>query len=74
MTQHQVAMATGLPQGTISYIERLKRGRAPNLDHARLIAAALGVTVDEIFPPAATKTSSVDRKTSQEAVQAAETA
>lgn len=48
-TQEELAHAAGLPSSTI---RRLENGGTPQLTTAAKIAAALGVTLAELFPPA----------------------
>lgn len=44
--QEQLAERSGVPQGTIS---RIERGQTPNSGHALRLARALGSTVEDLF-------------------------
>jgi putative transcriptional regulator len=46
LDQEQLAERSGVPQGTIS---RIERGQTPNSGHALRLARALGSTVEELF-------------------------
>lgn len=51
MSQAQVARSAGLNERTIRLVEQGKR--VPKIATARALAAALGITVDELVPPEA---------------------
>ena len=46
LDQEQLAERSGVPQGTIS---RIERGQTPNSGHALRLARALGSTVEDLF-------------------------
>lgn len=48
MTLEQLSKASGVPVSTLAEIE--EKGREPRVRNAQLIAAALGKSIDELWP------------------------